>query len=94
MGDEEVAEAEIVEGPDSAEPLLRLRASIYETDKGSLLLAFRVEGMQHDGYFVMAPTMVKLLAKLARVPGGKNPIDLLRQARAELDRAKGEPGAD
>ncbi|MDA8316527.1 MAG: hypothetical protein M0010_15360 [Actinomycetota bacterium] len=98
MTDDEVVEAEVVDPGElvadtAPKPLMRLRASIYETDAGSLLLAFRVEGMDHDIHFVANRTMVKVLAKLARVPGG-NPIDLLRQAGAELGGAESAGDAD
>lgn len=78
----DVVDAEVVQDP---EPLLRLRAAVYETDKGGLVVALRAEGMEHDYHLVLKPAILKLLMKLAPgIPGGANPLELLRQARDEL----------
>lgn len=74
----DVASAVVESTPaDGPEPLARLRAALYETPEGGIVVAFRAEGMAADGHMVLKPALVKLIGRMSGVKG--DPLALLRR---------------
>lgn len=81
----ELVAAELVEGSPPGidpEPLVRLRAALYESERGGLVIAFRVEGTGHDSHMVIGPQLLKLLARGRGIKG--DPVAVLKQGLGSL----------